>query len=125
MPERALRPWGSYTVLHEQEASHKVKVIEVAEGQRLSLQSHSFRAEHWFVVRGEGVVTLDDEQVFVGPGSTVDIPTGTRHRIECSTGTGELVFIEVQHGASFDEDDIVRYEDDYGRSDAPEAVTSR
>ena len=58
----------------------------------------------------------------VGPGSTVDIPAGTRHRIEC-TGAGALVFIEVQHGASFDEDDIIRYEDDYGRTAVTEAVS--
>ena len=58
MQERVFRPWGSYTVLHEQEASHKVKLIEVSAGQRLSLQSHRLRAEHWFVVSGEGVVTL-------------------------------------------------------------------
>jgi mannose-6-phosphate isomerase len=122
MQERAFRPWGSYTVLHEQEASHKVKIIEVSAGQRLSLQSHRHRAEHWFVVSGEGVVSLDDRRVSVGPGSTVDIPAGTRHRIE-STGAGALVFIEVQHGASFDEADIIRYEDDYGRTAVPEAAS--
>ena len=68
MQERAFRPWGSYTVLHEQEASHKVKIIEVSAGQRLSLQSHRFRAEHWFVVSGEGVVSLDDQRVIRRPG---------------------------------------------------------
>lgn len=121
MQEHALRPWGSYTVLHEQEASHKVKLIVVSAGQRLSLQSHQLRAEHWFVVSGEGVVSRDDERIPVGPGSSIDIGMGMRHRIE-STGSGALVFIEVQHGASFDEDDIVRYEDDYGRVAASGAV---
>jgi mannose-6-phosphate isomerase-like protein (cupin superfamily) len=124
MGEPSLRPWGSYTVLHEDDASHKVKVIEVAAGQRLSLQSHNLRAEHWFVVRGEGVVTLDDLQVLVRPGSSIDIPTGTRHRVE-NTGDTELVFVEVQHGSYFGEDDIVRYEDDYGRAEAPKVVSSR
>ncbi len=122
MQEPSFRPWGSYLVLHEQEASHKVKVIEVSAGQRLSLQSHRLRAEHWFVVSGEGVVSRDDERIVVGPGSSIDIGTGMRHRIE-STGAGALLFIEVQHGTSFDEDDIVRYEDDYGRTAAPEVIS--
>ncbi len=121
MQEVSRRPWGSYTVLHEREASHKVKLIEVSPGQRLSLQSHQHRAEHWFVVSGEGVVSRDDERIAVGPGSSIDIGVGMRHRVE-STGSGALVFIEVQHGHSFDEGDIVRYDDDYGRTDAPEAV---
>jgi mannose-6-phosphate isomerase-like protein (cupin superfamily) len=82
------------------------------------------RAEHWFVVRGNGVVTLDDLQVPVAPGSSIDIPTGTRHRVE-NTGKSELVFVEVQHGTYFGEDDIVRYEDDYGRAEVPKAVSSR
>jgi mannose-6-phosphate isomerase len=124
MQEVSLRPWGSYTVLHEREASHKVKLIEVSAGQRLSLQSHRLRAEHWFVVSGEGVVSRDDERIVVGPGSSIDIGIGMRHRIE-STGSGALVFIEVQHGTSFGEDDIVRYEDDYGRTAVAEAVISR
>ena len=88
MQERAFRPWGSYTVLHEQEASHKVKLIEVSAGQRLSLQSHRLRAEHWFVVSGEGVVSRDDERIVPGPGSTIDIGTGMGHRVE-STGAGD------------------------------------
>jgi mannose-6-phosphate isomerase len=123
MQERTFRPWGSYTVLHEQEASHKVKLIEVSAGQRLSLQSHRLRAEHWFVVSGEGVVSRDDDRIPVGPGSSIDIGMGMRHRIE-STGSGALVFIEIQHGVSFHEDDIVRYEDDYGRTTAGEVVIS-
>ncbi len=118
MQEISLRPWGTYAVLHEGEGSHKVKFIEVSPGQRLSLQSHALRSEHWFVVSGEGVVTLDDDLVPVGPGTAVDIPAGTRHRVECTGGTA-LRFVEVQHGVSFDEDDIVRYEDDYGRSALP------
>ncbi len=72
---------------------------------------------------GEGVVSRDDERIRVGPGSAIDIGIGMRHRIE-STGSGALVFIEVQHGTSFAEDDIVRYEDDYGRTAVSEAVIS-
>jgi mannose-6-phosphate isomerase len=107
------RPWGSYTVLDDA-GGHKVKRILVEPGRRLSYQSHSRRAEHWFVVSGEGRVTLDGEVVAVMPGSAVDVGVGVAHRIE-NTGTEALVFIEVQHGEYFGEDDIVRIEDDFGR----------
>jgi len=96
------------------EPDHKVKRITVLPGQRLSYQRHAHRAEHWFVVNGTGVVTLDDATVRVAPGVATDIPTGSAHRIE-NTGREPLVFIEVQHGDSFGEDDIERLEDDYGR----------
>jgi mannose-6-phosphate isomerase len=111
--EQEARPWGGYVVLGD-EADHKVKRLWITPGQRLSYQTHSRRAEHWFVVAGSGVVTLDGRAVPVERGVAVDIPTGAAHRIE-NTGDADLVFIEVQHGESFDEDDIVRLEDDYGR----------
>jgi mannose-6-phosphate isomerase len=111
--EQDTRPWGGYLVLEDAEA-HKVKRITVTPGQRLSYQTHARRAEHWFVVAGSGVVTLDGEPVPVGRGVAVDIPLGSAHRIE-NTGDADLVFIEVQHGDYFGEDDIVRLEDDYGR----------
>ena len=107
------RPWGSYTVLAD-EADHKVKTIVVRPGERLSYQKHAKRAEHWFVVRGTGSVTLDGDEVVVGPGSAVDVAIGAAHRIT-NTGDEPLLFVEVQHGESFAEDDIVRLEDDYGR----------
>jgi mannose-6-phosphate isomerase len=113
--EYDVRPWGGYTVLDDAD-DHKVKRIVVSPGERLSYQTHSRRAEHWFVVRGSGVVTLDGERVEVKPGVAVDIPLGVAHRIE-STGAEDLLFIEVQHGEYFGEDDIVRLDDDYGRSD--------
>lgn len=109
------RPWGTFRVLDDSSGTHKVKSIAVDPGNRLSLQSHAARSEHWFVVSGTGVVWKDDERIDVGPGSAVDIPVGTRHRIHC-TGSEQLVFIEVQHGSYFGEDDIVRYDDDYGRA---------
>ena len=108
------RPWGSYTVLSD-EPDHKVKRIVVAPKKRLSYQRHAKRAEHWFIVSGDGVVTLDDELVDVTAGSIVDIAVGAAHRIE-NTGDEQLVFIEVQHGESFGEDDIIRLDDDYGRT---------
>ena len=112
--ERDERPWGSYEVLLD-EADHKVKQIVVAPGKRLSFQVHARRSEHWFVVRGAGMVTLGTASVPVEPGSAVDIAVGTSHRIE-NTGSDPLVFVEVQHGEYFGEDDIVRLEDDFGRT---------
>lgn len=111
------RPWGHYVVLDDGGETYKVKTMQVSPGHRLSLQSHARRSEHWFVVGGTGLVWLDDERVPVQAGSAVDIPIGTRHRVEC-VGVGPLVFVEVQLGDYFGEDDIVRYDDDYGRSDS-------
>ena len=96
MTEHTERPWGGYTVLAEA-GDFKVKTIEVHPGQRLSYQRHSRRAEHWFVVRGEGVVTLDGRDIDVRRGDTVDVALGAAHRIR-NTGTGPLVFVEVEPG---------------------------
>ena len=113
MIEHVDRPWGIYTILAEAE-DFKVKTLEVHPGQRLSYQRHSRRSEHWFVVGGEGVVTLDGKAIDVRRGDAVDVPVGTPHRIQ-NIGTVALVFVEVQHGDYFGEDDIVRLDDDYGR----------
>ena len=107
------RPWGSFTVLDEGE-NFKVKRIEVLPGKRLSYQKHARRAEHWMVVAGAGLVTLDDEEITVRAGETVDVPTGAKHRVE-NPGTEKLIFIEIQRGDYLGEDDIVRFSDDYGR----------
>lgn len=111
--EHADRPWGSYAVLAEA-GDFKVKTIDVQAGQRLSYQRHARRSEHWFVVGGEGVVTLDGSSIDVRRGDAVDIPLGAAHRIH-NTGNVPLVFVEVQCGDYFGEDDIVRLDDDYGR----------
>ena len=108
------RPWGYYTVLAD-ETDHKVKRIVVYPGKRLSLQKHQKRAEHWYVVSGEGIVTLDRQRLNKKCRESVDIPCGSVHRIE-NTGNVDLSFIEVQTGEYFGEDDIERLEDDYGRS---------
>ena len=113
--ETSERPWGTYTVLADAE-DHKVKRIEVRPGSRLSYQKHSRRAEHWFFVSGTGTVVLDGAEIPVAAGSAVDIPLETAHRIENPSAEETLVFIEVQHGTYFGEDDIVRLEDDYGRA---------
>ena len=108
------RPWGYFTVLAD-EPDHKVKRIVVYPGKRLSLQKHQKREEHWFVVSGQGIVTLDGERLNKKCGESINIPCGSSHRIE-NPGTVELSFIEVQTGEYFGEDDIERLEDDYGRS---------
>jgi len=108
------RPWGSYDVL-EDELTHKVKKITVTPGQRLSYQRHQKRSEHWFVVQGDATVTLDGEITRLSASQSVDIAQGVAHRIE-NQGSEPIVFIEVQHGSYFGEDDIERLEDDYGRA---------
>jgi mannose-6-phosphate isomerase len=107
------RPWGKYLVLLNG-ADHKVKEITVNPGQRLSLQRHKKREEHWFIHRGEALVTIDQKTHKLTVGQYIDIPRGSVHRIE-NAGKGELVFIEIQTGDYFGEDDIERIEDDYER----------
>ena len=108
------RPWGSFTILDES-AQFKVKRIEVKPGSRLSYQKHARREEHWYVVSGTARVTLDGKDIDVKAGEAVDIPVGTAHRVQ-NPGQELLVFVEVQRGDYFGEDDIVRLEDDYGRA---------
>lgn len=114
--EHDRRPWGEYLVLDDDATDHKVKRITVDPGQRLSYQQHAKRSEHWFVVSGVAQVTLNGELHQVEAGEAIDVPVGTAHRVE-NIGSDPLVFIEVQHGTYFGEDDIVRLEDDFGRAD--------
>lgn len=109
------RPWGSFEVLADDGSDHKVKRITVLPGRRLSLQYHGRRREHWIVVSGEALVTVGGEQVRLSAAQAVDIPRRAAHRVE-NIGPGDLVFIEVQQGDYFGEDDIVRVEDDFGRT---------
>lgn len=102
-------------MLSDEMAGHKVKRITVRPGKRLSLQYHRKRAEHWIVVSGTGLVTVDGRELGLGPGESVDIPRQAPHRIE-NIGDEPLVFIEIQQGEYFGEDDIVRIEDDFGRT---------
>ncbi len=110
------RPWGNFTILDEGD-NYKVKRLEVLPGKRLSYQRHSHRSEHWLVVRGTAKVTLNDTEIIVGTGESLDIPVGSAHRIENRPGDEELVIIETQTGDYFGEDDIERLDDDFGRSD--------
>jgi mannose-6-phosphate isomerase-like protein (cupin superfamily) len=108
------RPWGSFTILDDQD-THKAKRLVVKPGQRLSYQLHHKRAEHWVVVAGTATVTLDDVVHEVPAGQALEIPLGAKHRVE-NKGTDDLVFVEVQTGTYFGEDDIERFDDDYGRA---------
>ena len=108
------RPWGTYQVLLDDD-NCKVKKIVVNPGQVLSYQSHSRRNEDWVVVKGSGFVILDDKKLSITAGKHIHIPMLTKHRIGCESGLEPLVFIEVQTGDYFGEDDITRIDDMYGR----------
>ena len=110
---RVYRPWGSYETVDEGE-HFKVKRITVKPGAALSLQMHHHRAEHWIVVTGSAVVTLDERQVELAENESIYIPVEARHRLE-NRGQEPLELIEVQSGEYLGEDDIVRFEDHYGR----------
>lgn len=107
------RPWGFYEVLYIG-PDCKVKRILVYPGKCMSLQCHSHRSEHWFIIQGEGFITLDDKNLKLQKHESIDIPVKTLHRIH-NIGTSDLIFIEIQTGDYFGEDDIVRLEDDFGR----------
>lgn len=113
-PNEETRPWGSFTVLDDQ-STYKVKSITVQPGHRLSYQQHARRGEHWFVVAGTATVTLDGTEHTLARGEYIDIALQAWHRVE-NRGDDPLVFIEVQQGDYFGEDDIVRASDDYGRA---------
>jgi mannose-6-phosphate isomerase len=108
------RPWGYYEVLADA-PDHKVKRIVVFPGKRLSLQRHRRRSEHWYILQGQALATIDDREITLCPGRAVDIPVGASHRI-ANRGAVDVAFIEVQTGDYFGEDDIERIEDDFGRS---------
>ena len=113
------RPWGSFEILSEFKVDEPgfhdscVKILRLKPGASLSYQLHKQRNEHWFVVQGKGTVTLNDKEISVGVGSFVDIKIGDKHRVK-NTGELELVIVEAQTG-HYDENDIERFEDEYGR----------
>ena len=109
------RPWGAWELL-AMGPNYKVKRLVILPGQRLSLQYHHHRSEHWVVVQGQALVVRDGEQMWLNPDDTTYIPVRGIHRI-ANPGTEPVVIIEVQVGQCL-EDDIVRIEDDYGRADS-------
>ena len=108
------RPWGSYTVLEEQNR-FQIKKITVTPGAKLSLQKHHHRSEHWVVVRGTAEVTNGDEVFLLHENQSTYIPAGTMHRLG-NPGVIELELIEVQNGSYLGENDILRFDDVYGRN---------
>ena len=112
--EKGERPWGYYLVLLDS-IRFKVKILVVHPGKRLSLQRHRRRSEHWHLVQGEALITRDEDRIRLAPGESIDIPLGATHRIE-NVGPDPVVVTEVQRGEYFGEDDIERFEDDYGRA---------
>lgn len=112
--EHVAKPWGSFSTL-EEGPGYKIKRLVVQPGQRLSLQKHHRRAEHWVVVAGTATVVRGDRCLRLRVRQCVVIPRGSWHRVE-NRGRRTLVIIEVQHGDYLGEDDIVRKADDYGRT---------
>jgi mannose-1-phosphate guanylyltransferase/mannose-6-phosphate isomerase len=108
------RPWGTYRSIHEGERV-QVKHIMVKPGAQLSLQMHHHRAEHWVVVSGTAKVVRGEDEIMLYEDQSTYIPLGTKHRLE-NPGKIPLHLIEVQSGSYLGEDDIVRFQDTYGRS---------
>jgi mannose-1-phosphate guanylyltransferase/mannose-6-phosphate isomerase len=113
--QKVFRPWGSYEslVIGEQ---FRVKRLTVTPGQTLSLQLHHHRAEHWVVVSGEATINRGDDQLRLGPDESTYIPVGMKHRL-ANRAAVPLEVIEVQSGSYLGEDDIVRFDDEYGREE--------
>ncbi|MDD3150462.1 MAG: phosphomannose isomerase type II C-terminal cupin domain [Candidatus Gastranaerophilales bacterium] len=107
------RPWGNFTILEESKG-FKIKKIEIKPQQRLSLQFHKHRSEHWVVVSGKGLVTKDKETILLEKGEHISIPKECVHRMT-NNNDEKVVFIEIQNGDYLGEDDIIRLEDDYKR----------
>ncbi|OBQ51545.1 hypothetical protein SP90_09160 [Halodesulfovibrio spirochaetisodalis] len=114
---KEFRPWGTFQVV-DYGKRHQVKRLIVYPGQRLSLQKHFHRAEHWVVVRGTALVTRGEEQVLLTENQSTFVPVGMVHRLE-NPGKVNLEIVEVQSGIYLEEDDIVRLDDEYGRGDQP------
>ena len=114
------RPWGSYTVL-EQQPRYQIKRITVYPGEKLSLQMHHHRHEHWVIVTGTARITNGDEVFLLHENQSTYIPAGVQHRLE-NPGVIGLELIEVQNGSYLGEDDIVRFDDDYGRGAVEEQL---
>jgi mannose-1-phosphate guanylyltransferase/mannose-6-phosphate isomerase len=107
------KPWGGFDVIYENEGI-KVKILMVSPGKRLSYQSHAHRSERWIVVMGKAEIMIDDEMIIKNKGETVSIEQGQKHRLS-NPGKETLKIVEVQLGDYLGEDDIIRYEDDFGR----------
>ena len=115
LEKRTPRPWGAYTVVKTGKG-YKVKLVEVSPGKRLSLQRHRYRSEHWTVVSGIGKITHGTKTLRLKENQGTYIPKNTLHRLENVQKRAKLLVIEVQCGSYTGEDDIQRYDDDFGRA---------
>lgn len=113
MNYKETRPWGAFENIADRDDC-KVKIITIKPGQQPSYQYHNFRSEIWVVISGTGILTLNELDREVEPGSIVRIPMGGKHTIKNNSET-DLIFVEVQLGTYFGEDDIIRITDLYGR----------
>tara|TARA_Y100001973_G_C5156988_1_gene311328 strand:+ start:944 stop:1315 length:372 start_codon:yes stop_codon:yes gene_type:complete len=113
--EKETRPWGWFLIIDEGNR-YKVKKIQVNSGAKLSLQMHHHRAEHWVVVKGTALVEVDNDEIILHENQSTYIPIGSTHRLS-NPGSMPLQIIEIQSGMYLGEDDIVRFEDSYGRID--------
>lgn len=113
MLEKTHRPWGYYVCLNKGD-NYLTKSICVFPKHRLSLQSHNHRSEHWVVLEGQALILLDGDEYKLNAGESIDIPLGAKHSLQ-NPYDEELKIIEVQRGNYISEDDIIRYEDIYGR----------
>jgi mannose-1-phosphate guanylyltransferase/mannose-6-phosphate isomerase len=112
--EKVERPWGWYINVKEESHSFKIKHICVYPQKRLSLQSHKYRSEHWVIVKGNAKVQIGKDEIILHTNQHIYIPKETLHRIE-NIGTENVEFVETQIGSYLEEDDITRYQDDFGR----------
>lgn len=108
------RPWGNYEIILKSD-KYQIKRIMVLKNQKLSLQSHKMRDEHWVMVIGTGTVNINDNVFTLKENEHIFIPKGSKHRMSNDT-ENDIVFIEIQYGGYLEEDDIIRYEDIYGRA---------
>ena len=111
--ERIERPWGWFENLGDGDG-YLVKRLLIRSGARISLQKHRHRSEHWVIVAGEGLLQIDGNTVPATPGTSIFIPQGNLHR--ATAGSSDLLIVEVQRGAVLREDDIERFDDDFGRT---------
>ena len=107
------KPWGSYQEIYES-IDTKVKIIKVTPQEAPSYQYHFKRSENWIIIKGSGILKLDGEEIFIKKGDSIFIKKEAKHQVK-NTGEEDLVFVEVQLGEYFGEDDIIRIEDNYGR----------
>jgi mannose-1-phosphate guanylyltransferase/mannose-6-phosphate isomerase len=111
--KKVYRPWGIYEILEDSEI-YKIKKITVLPGKKLSYQLHHHRSEHWVIVKGMAKVTVEGNEYFVRNGESTFVKSGLKHRLE-NPGKLPLEMIEIQIGEYFEEDDIIRFDDEWGR----------